>query len=206
MSTLIDLHSMGDSPPRHLTFLRHGATAPNIVGLRCGGDLDAPLTDLGRLQAAEAALRIRELRLPVGVIVTSRLARARETAEIVSRLLQGVAVVIEPTFAERRLGEWNLRPIAETEAAMSQGLTPPGGESNQEFVDRIGAAVDTLLPRLPEQPLLVGSKGVARVLRELVGQSGGQSGPSCAHDVANGQLAHFDLATFSLRRRLEYQT
>lgn len=182
-------------PVMHLNFMRHGATAPNLQGLRCGGDLDVPLTDLGRRQAVETALRIRELRLPVGVIVTSRLARTRETAQIVSRLLQGVEVVIEPAFAERRLGQWNLLPIAETAEALAQGLTPPGGESNREFVDRVGAAVQAWLPRLSEQPLLVGSKGIARVLRELAGRDA-----TLRQDLSNGQLAHFDLATFALAR------
>ena len=177
----------------HLTFLRHGATEPNLQGLRCGGDLDAPLTELGRLQATQAALRIRELRIGVGVIVTSRLARTRETAQIVSRILHGVEIAIEPAFAERRLGAWNLQPVAETEEALSQGLTPPGGESNREFVERVGAAVQAWLPRLPEQPLLVGSKGVARVLRELAGRD------PLRQPLANGALAHFDLTAFALR-------
>ncbi len=182
-------------PSMHLNFLRHGATAPNLQGLRCGGDLDAPLTDLGRRQATEAALRIRELRLTVGVIVTSRLERTRETAHIVSRLLHGVEVVIDPAFAERRLGAWNLQPIADTEGALAQGLTPPGGESNREFVDRVSAAVAAWLPRLPEMPLLVGSQGIARVLRELAGR-----GEAAHAQVGNGQLAHFDLSPLALPR------
>lgn len=177
----------------HLTFLRHGATEPNLQGLRCGGDLDAPLTELGRLQATQAALRIRELRISVGVIVTSRLVRTRETAQIVSRILHGVEVATEPAFAERRLGAWNLQPVAETEEALSQGLTPPGGESNREFIERVSAALQAWLPRLSEQPLLVGSKGVARVLRELVGRD------QLRQPLANGALAHFDLSAFALR-------
>ena len=177
----------------HLTFLRHGATEPNLQGLRCGGDLDAPLTELGRLQATQAALRIRELRISVGVIVTSRLARTLETAQIVSRILHGVEIAIEPAYAERRLGAWNLQPAAATEEALSQGLTPPGGESNREFVERVSTAVQAWLPRLPEQPLLVGSKGVARVLRELAGRD------PLRQPLANGALAHFDLTAFALR-------
>ena len=180
-------------PSLHLTLLRHGATAPNLQGLRCGGDLDAPLTELGRLQATQAALRIRELRISVGVIVTSRLARTRETAQIVSRILHGVEIAIEPAFAERRLGAWNLQPVAATEEALSQGLTPPGGESNREFVERVSRAVQAWLPRLPEQPLLVGSKGVARVLRELAGRD------PLRQPLANGALAHFDLTAFAQR-------
>lgn len=177
----------------HLTFLRHGATGPNLQGLRCGGDLDAPLTELGRLQATQAALRIHELRISVGVIVTSRLARTRETAQIVGRILHGVEIAIEPAFAERRLGAWNLQPIAENEEALSQGLTPPGGESNHEFVERVSGALQAWLPRLSEQPLLVGSKGVARVLRELSGRE------RLPQPLANGALAHFDLTAFALR-------
>jgi 2,3-bisphosphoglycerate-dependent phosphoglycerate mutase len=178
----------------HLTLLRHGATAPNLQGLRCGGDLDAPLTELGRHQASEAALRILELRLEVGVILTSRMQRTRETAQIVSRLLHGVPIVIEPAFAERRLGQWNLRPIAENEAELMHGVTPPGGESNLEFVARVSAAVEALLPRLAERPLLVGSKGIGRVLRELA-----ESGPQRRQSLGNGQLAHFDLTAFAAR-------
>ena len=179
-------------PSRHLMFVRHGATEANLAGLRCGGDLDVPLTEFGCRQAAEAALRIRELRLPVGLIVTSALRRTRDSAEIISRLLRGVEVVVEPGFAERRLGEWNLRPVAQTEAALASGQTPPGGESNAAFLDRIAGAVDSLLPRLDEQPLLVGSKGVARALGELLGLRGRQ-------DISNGQLAHFDLAALAER-------
>jgi 2,3-bisphosphoglycerate-dependent phosphoglycerate mutase len=180
------------SPSRHLIFVRHGATEANLAGLRCGGDLDVALTEFGRRQAAEAALRIRELRMPVGLIVTSGLQRTRESAAIISRLLKGVEVVVEPAFAERRLGEWNLRPVAETQAALVQGVTPPGGESNADFLARIRDAMDALLPRLDDLPLLVGSKGVARAMGELLGLNSRQ-------DLSNGQLAHFDLAAFAAR-------
>jgi probable phosphoglycerate mutase len=186
-------------PSRHLIFVRHGATEPNLAGLRCGGDLDVPLTEAGRRQAIEAALRIRELRMPVGVIITSALQRTLETADIASRLLRGVTVVVEPELAERHLGAWNLRPIAETEGALVSGQTPPGGESNQDFTDRIARAVQTLLPRLDEHPMLVGSKGVARALGELLGLHG-------RTDLGNGQLAHFDLAAFADRQSMRCPT
>lgn len=189
------MHSKpGKSASSHLLFVRHGATEANLAGVRCGGDMDVPLTEFGRRQAAEAALRIRELRIPVGLIVTSALQRTRETAAIISRLLQGIEIIVEPGFAERRLGEWNLRSVADTQAELMQGVTPPGGESNQQFLARIDDAMESLLPRLDEQPLLVGSKGVARALSELLGQR-------AHHDVSNGQLAHFDLAAFVERSR-----
>lgn len=177
-----------DHAGHRLCFIRHGATEPNLAGLRCGGDLDVPLTDVGRRQAAEAAQRLLELGTPVGVIVSSDLLRTRETARIVAQALPGVEVVIAPGFAERHLGEWNLRPIAETEAELVRGVTPPGGESNETFFERIAGAVETLLPLQHRRPLLVASKGVARALGELLGQPLRQG-------LGNGELAQFDLAT-----------
>jgi 2,3-bisphosphoglycerate-dependent phosphoglycerate mutase len=178
-----------------LLFMRHGATALNAAGLRCGGDVDLPLTELGHLQSVQAAQHLAALRPRVGVIVVSALQRTRQTAEIIGRALHGVEVVIEPAFNERRLGEWNRRPIAETQAALAAGITPPGGESNAEFTQRIGQAVEaTLLPLLGRRALLVASKGVARVLGELCGQ-----GPGAPLD--NAGIALFDLSAFVRRSR-----
>lgn len=175
-----------------LVFVRHGATEPNLAGLRCGGDLDVPLTDIGRREALLAAQRIRAQGLQIDVIVASDLQRTRETAAIIAREFAGVEIVIEPAFAERRLGEWNLMPIAETDPWLARGLVPPGGESDAAFSRRIAGAVRTLLPRCAQRPLLVGSKGVARVLGELL------SAPERS-GFANGEVAQFDLAGFAAR-------
>jgi 2,3-bisphosphoglycerate-dependent phosphoglycerate mutase len=175
-----------DSLP--VRFLRHGATAANLAGLRCGGDLDLPLTNIGRQQAHQAALLVQQLKLPIGLIVTSDLSRTRETAEIIAQVLPGVEIVIEPELAERRLGEWNLRPISETQPWLAARCTPPGGESDDEFVDRIARGVRRIKLQLPRRPLLVGSKGVARAMGELVGW------PQRL-ELDNGEIAEFDLAS-----------
>src|SRR5436309_2886958 len=109
------------SPSRPVVFVRHGATYANVAGLRCGGDLDVPLIELGRRQALDTAQRIRESQLPVGLIFTSSLQRAHETATIISGELRGVEVAIEPALAERYLGAWNMRPISETQATFEAG-------------------------------------------------------------------------------------
>ena len=152
-----------------LRFVRHGATAANLAGLRCGGDLDLPLTDLGRAQAVDCAQRLARLHPPIGLIVTSDLKRTRETAAFISAALPGVPVIVEADFAERMLGEWNLKSIATTQPWLEARCTPPGGESDDEFADRIARALRRVKTRLHELPLLVGSKGVARMLGELVG-------------------------------------
>jgi probable phosphoglycerate mutase len=174
-----------------LLFLRHGATALNAAGLRCGGDIDLPLTSLGQRQAQAAARELAQRRACVGVIVVSALQRTRQTADIIARHLRGLEIVVEPGFNERRLGAWNRRPIDETRAELAAGVTPPGGESNAEFMLRIrNAAAATLAPLLSRQPLLVGSNGVARILGELAGA--GARAP-----LGNGTIVEFDLSAFA---------
>ncbi|MCL4695548.1 MAG: phosphoglycerate mutase family protein, partial [Burkholderiaceae bacterium] len=152
-----------------LRFVRHAATAPNLAGLRCGGDLDVPLTAIGRQQAAALAERIARMDPPVKLIVTSDLKRNRETADIIASRLKSVTLMVQPAFSERRLGAWNLKPIAETQAWLEARMTPPGGESDDEFTHRVADAVRNIKRQLAERPLLVGSKGVGRVLGELIG-------------------------------------
>ena len=180
-----------DIPPEfgRLRFARHGATAPNLAGLACGGDLDVPLTDVGRHHAEQISQKVRALQPPVGLIVTSDLLRTRETAAIVAEGLGGLSIQVMPLFGERRLGEWNLKPTEKTRPWLASGLPPPGGESEEEFVERIAAALRLLLPLLPQRPLVVGSRGVARALGVLLQR------PERV-DLANGALMEFDLACF----------
>lgn len=176
--------------PRSLILVRHGATQPNLDGLRCGGDLDAPLTDVGRLQVAQAARQVLAARWPVDAIFASDLQRTHESARIASELLGGLPVIIEPGFRERLLGDWNMQPVADNEVALAQGATPPGGESNAVFSARIDAAIGALLARGFTTPLLIGSRGVARVLRQRLGLP--RSGP-----LSNGEVLQLDLSTLA---------
>jgi probable phosphoglycerate mutase len=169
-----------------LRFVRHGATFANSAGLRCGGDLDLSLTPLGFAQAERVAAQVAALDPPVGLIVTSALRRTRQTAGTIARGLPAVPMVIEPAFAERRLGRWNLAPIDASQPWFESRLTPPGGESDDEFVDRISRAVQTIRAQLPRRPLLVASKGVARALGELTGRH-------ARLEPANGEIVEFDL-------------
>jgi probable phosphoglycerate mutase len=123
----------------------------------------------------------------VRVIVASGLRRTLETARIIARALGCQTVLVEPDFAERRLGEWNLRSISGTQSWLEEGLTPPGGETDNEFAARVARAARGLMMYLPEMPLVVGSKGVARVLGELSGRPG-------RLELDNAALTEFDLS------------
>ena len=170
--------------PFTLYFVRHGVTEPNFRGFRCGGDLDLPLMDIGCDQAYLLAKQIEKMNLRIGVIVTGTLIRTRQTASIISGVLANVPIEIDPLFNERRLGQWNNRPIAETEELLAAKVTPPGGESEDDFQRRIAMGLENLRPHLDRRPLLVSSKGVGRVLNALLGGDGRMQ-------VGNGEIVEF---------------
>ena len=170
-----------------LYFVRHGITEPNFRGFRCGGDLDLPMMDIGCDQAYLLAKQIDKMNLRIGVIIAGSLIRTRQTASIISGVLGTVPVEVEPLLNERRLGQWNNRPISETEELLARKVTPPGGESETEFTERIALALDHLRANLDRRPLLVSSKGVGRVLNVLLG---GQE----RMQVGNGEIVEFAVA------------
>ena len=182
-----------------LHFVRHGATAANLVGLRCGGDIDLPLTDIGRRQALSAGRALLGLHPPIAHIVTSDLQRTRDTAALIAGVLgsQGAppGVVVEPGFCERHLGDWNLTPTADTEIALRAGLVPPGGEAGDVFHERIAGALERVRPLLDRPVLVVGSKGVARVLGEISGLPGRlalDNGVVCRFELGPRFQEHFE--------------
>ena len=170
--------------PFTLYFVRHGVTEPNFRGYRCGGDLDLPLMDIGCDQAYLLAKQIERMNLRIGVIVAGSLIRTRQTASIISGVLGNVPIEIDPLLNERRLGEWNNRPIADTEELLAARATPPGGESEDDFRHRVAAALENLRPHLDRRPLIVSSKGVGRVLNMILGGQGRMQ-------VGNGEIVEF---------------
>jgi 2,3-bisphosphoglycerate-dependent phosphoglycerate mutase len=168
-------------------FVRHGVTEPNFKGLRCGGDLDIPLMDIGCDQAYLLAKQIARMDLGIGVIVAGSLIRTRQTASIVSGVLGNIPVEVEPLLNERHLGDWNNQSVAATEEALRNKVTPPGGESESQFRDRVTLALAKIEPFFDRTPLLVSSKGIARVMNTLLGGEGRM-------DVGNGEVVEFAVA------------
>lgn len=172
--------------PFTLYFVRHGVTEPNFRGYRCGGDLDIPLMDIGCDQAYLLAKQMEKMNLRIGVIIAGSLIRTRQTASIISGVLGNIPIEVEPLVNERRLGQWNNKPIAETEEMLAARVTPPGGESEEEFTQRISLALEHMRPYLDRRPLLVSSKGVGRVLNGILGGSGRMQ-------VGNGEIVEFSV-------------
>jgi probable phosphoglycerate mutase len=81
---------------------RHGQTAWNLQR-RFQGQLDIPLDDRGRAQAAQAAALLAGF--SPSAIVSSDLVRARETAQALADLT-GLPVATDPRLREIDVGSW----------------------------------------------------------------------------------------------------
>jgi broad specificity phosphatase PhoE len=135
-----------------LFLVRNGETVYNREG-RLQGDLDVPLSPLGRQQAAAVADRLRRERDERGesfvALYSSEQASARETAQIISTWMGDLAPVTLPGLREMSLGRWQSRTPDQIRA--SEGTrestfdlwrkdplraAPPDGESLQQVEQR----------------------------------------------------------------------
>lgn len=127
---------------------RHGQTAYNLEG-RFQGWGDVPLDETGREQARQLALAVAAVE-PV-TLVSSNIARAFETATIVSELI-GLKPQVDARFAETETGEWTDRSFADVAAEDPEAFTSfvelsadwgfPGGESFATQAARVAAGLD----------------------------------------------------------------
>ena len=140
------------SPPTTTLLLRHGQT-PLSIDRRFSGIGDPDLTDLGRAQAAAAAVRLASS--AATAVVSSPLARARQTAAAVADAL-GLAVEVEEGLRETDFGDWEGYTFGEVrkkwpremEAWLgSTAVSPPFGESFDETTTRVRQARDRVLSR-----------------------------------------------------------
>jgi len=139
---------------------RHGQTAWNLQR-RFQGQLDVPLDDLGRAQAARAAGLLAGF--SPSAIVSSDLVRARETAQALADVTR-LPIATDPRLREIDVGVWQgltFDEVAErypVEAASwrdgGDGRRG-GGESLVEVGARAVAAVDDALVSLADGATLV---------------------------------------------------
>jgi len=116
--------------------LRHAETAANAT--RVVQRPDAALSACGRDQADRLAARLT--RAGIARILTSDLARARETAEAL-RAATGAPLEVDPDLAERNYGDVRGTPYAElTTDIFAPDYDPPGGETWAAFHARVDAA------------------------------------------------------------------
>jgi broad specificity phosphatase PhoE len=128
--------------------VRHGRTAWNAAGLY-QGHTDIALDETGRSQAAGLAQALAGREFTIAV--TSDLARARETAQIV------LGLAAPSSWREMRFGAWEgltreqivARAPASHTASLPRFMTPEGGETFGELTVRVAAALEELVRRVP---------------------------------------------------------
>ena len=158
---------MSQSHPGRVILVRHGETEANLR--RCFADSDdIPLTDAGRVQAHELALRLaREFRPEV--LISSTFLRARQTSEIIGRVL-GLEVEMIQGIQERdfgclkghpykRLGGSMCRDGLGDPASLMRTWKPAGGESLEDVRRRSIQAIEALRDRYPGREITIVSHG-----------------------------------------------
>lgn len=152
--------------PSKITLIRHGETDWNAAE-RWQGHSDIPLNENGRAQARALAPYVRGL--GITRIVSSDLARARETAELACAGL-GIPIETDPRLREVKIGRWEgmtLNEIKEQDAERYakfkaqpyQEQRFPEGDSRAEQAERVSAALFDLVGRYPGEHILVTTHG-----------------------------------------------
>lgn len=133
--------------------IRHGATplTERKVFSGSGGD-DPSLSELGLAQAERAAVHARTA-YELDAVVTSPLARARETAEVIADGL-GLDLDVDDRLREMDFGDWEGFTFGEIGRRWpdqlktwmaSSAIAPPGGESFDAVYARSVEARDALI-------------------------------------------------------------
>lgn len=157
---------------RPFLFVRHGQTDWNKARL-CIGQVDRPLTELGRSQAHHLAQRIKSE--AASVVFHSPLTRAAETAEILAERLMCPAEC-EPGLIEACLGEkegcFEADPSDNFTAEWLKGKRIAGAEAYTAFRYRVIEAANRCLGRADQgAPMLVSHWAVHLALAQAAGQT-----------------------------------
>jgi len=129
----------------HVILLRHGQTDENARGILQGQSQTA-LNASGLEQAQLLAARLRTYEPRAEALVTSDLARARQTADAVAAAL-GIDYVERPAWRERGFGPFEGRTIGEADVwrAANGHWDLPGAEPTAAFQERVRAALEDLV-------------------------------------------------------------
>ena len=149
--------------PLRFYLARHGESVWNQQG-RLQGQLDSPLTEAGRRQAAELGRLLQSK--SIDLIASSTLGRARESAEICQPYLN-CEIRVLPGLEERHFGEWQGQSMALVKqlpqypkvcGTLSRKV-PFGGESSIASAKRLHQSLMTIAEQCNDSTVLVVSHG-----------------------------------------------
>jgi probable phosphoglycerate mutase len=174
---------VGPPGSTELFLVRHGASADSVEGESfelVEGQGDPPLSEVGRHQAEQVALRLAQE--PFDALYVTTLRRTAETAApLVERT--GLQPVVEADLREVFLGEWEgglLRqkavdrdPMFEEVMRVQRWDVIPGAETREDFGGRLRRAVERIGSEHAGGRILVFSHGAA--IGELLAQATGSA-------------------------------
>lgn len=165
-----------------LSLIRHGQTDWNAAD-RMQGTSDIPLNDTGRQQARDAVVLLADFEWDV--IVSSPLARARETAEIIA---DGLGLELGRSYdllIERHYGEGE--GLTKAEIYERWGDTPyPGLENLDSVVERGIASLEQIANDYPGKQVIVVCHGT--IIRYTLSQLAGRE----FDHILNGSISNIE--------------
>ena len=145
-----------------LIMVRHGESEGNAIR-RFTTSGEAKITDLGRRQALEAAIRIKLKFKPI-LVIASTFARARETGLIIAAEL-GIPIEYEADFREQSLGDLAGQPYESIandptfDPKRSWVWRAPNGESHEDVLKRVAPVLDRVAAKYPDDEIVIVSHG-----------------------------------------------
>ena len=141
-----------------LLLIRHGQSEWNALR-RWQGQADSPLSELGRQQAAAAAVRID----PVDVVAASTLQRSRVSAEIIAEIMGCDPPIPMPELIERDVREFSGLTREQIEEQfpgfLENGRRPPGWEQDDALLNRVLAGLKRLADLVGDRTAVVVTHG-----------------------------------------------
>lgn len=152
-----------------LYFVRHGESTANHADL-VTGQLDVPLTELGRQQAMAAGIEVLNEKIAIDLIIASPLQRAHETAVLMSRVIgyPEDKIVVEPLVAERSFGSLQGKAKEEVGELNDETVLAAGGEREMVLRRRVEQFVASLTKYNVDTVLLVSHNGFGKRLKSVL--------------------------------------
>lgn len=173
----------------HFYYTRHGQTVWNVENKICGAT-DSPLTELGRQQAKELGREILRQKIHIDKIIYSPLSRAKDTAMIISEVID-VPACVEKRLIEQNFGKWESTPRDGEEFKKQKecfALSYEGGESMLRLCQRIYNVIDDIKKEPDKVYLMVAHNGIARAVQ------------SYFEDMTNQEFAAFGIKNCEIKR------
>lgn len=157
-----------------ITLVRHAKTLSNVSRTYMGST-DSPATEEG-LKDAKHLHNLLDLP-KFEACFSSPLSRAHDTLKAIEPCTE---ILLDERLSERNLGVWEGRSKADVrrefrDAFSSAGVfdptfVPPGGETLNEFCDRISGFLNDIRARHTGSVLIVTHNGWIRTMRYLLGE------------------------------------